>query len=204
VEEVLLVGGEFVVGLDEGEDEGGRGGCGGQIAKWQNGKIAKWGIGRGAGIFWGWGGRCELCGRVGFEPAQGGGEDEALGGPAGVDDDEVYAAVGGCFGVRGCVEDGGAFHDDDAGVVAECPGEDAVAGVQCVDAGGAVVEEAVCEAAGGAAEVCGGESGDGEVEVGEGVVEFEAASGDEGGGGRGVGRGGEHWELKLQNGKMAK
>ncbi len=47
-----------------------------------------------------------------------------------------------------------------------------------MDMGGVVVEEAVGEASGGTSEVGAGESGWVEVELGECVVEFEAASGD--------------------------
>jgi hypothetical protein len=77
-----------------------------------------------------------------------------------------------------CVEGVGAFVDGGAFVLAEFPRELAVGGVDAVDMGCAVVEEAVCEAAGGASEVGADEVGGIEFELLECVVEFEAASGD--------------------------
>lgn len=60
-------------------------------------------------------------------------------------------------------------------VLAEFPGELAVGGVDAVDMGCAMVEEAVGEAAGGASEVGADEICGVEIELGEGVVEFEPA-----------------------------
>ena len=54
----------------------------------------------------------------------------------------------------------------------------AVAGVDGEDGGGAVLEEAVGEAAGGGSDVGAGEAFDGDVPGGEGGFEFEAAAGD--------------------------
>lgn len=118
-------------------------------------------------------------GGCGFEPAFGGWEDEALRGPACVDDDEVDAFGGLVWAGR--VEAVGAFHDGDTGVVAECPGEHAVACVDGEDVGGVVSEEAVGEAAGGATEVGAHEVGGVEVEGVKGGVEFEPAAGGVGG-----------------------
>jgi hypothetical protein len=74
----------------------------------------------------------------------------------------------------------GAFHDDDAGIFAELPIENAVAGVDGVDFGGAALEEAVDKATGVAAQVGADFGGNVEVEVDEGVLEFRAGAGDEG------------------------
>ena len=92
---------------------------------------------------------CGGCGGGGggFEPLEGGGDQEGLFGPAQVGDDEVDLLG------RGEVERVGAFDEDDARVVAEFPGKLAVGGVDGVDLGGAVLEQAVGEAAGGGAEV---------------------------------------------------
>jgi hypothetical protein len=54
----------------------------------------------------------------------------------------------------------------------------AVAGIHREDAGGAVLEHAVGEAAGGGADVGAGEAFDGDVPGGEGGFELEAAAGD--------------------------
>jgi len=111
-------------------------------------------------------------GAAGLEKCDGVGEDEALGGPADVDGDEVDG-----FGELD-VEGVGAFEDDDAGVLSERPGEGAVAGIDGVDAGGCVLEEAVDESAGVGAEVCGGEAGGVDGETAECEFELVAAAGD--------------------------
>jgi len=72
----------------------------------------------------------------------------------------------------------GAFEEGDAGVGAERVVDLAVAGVDGEDAGGAMLQHAVREAAGGGADVCAGEAGDGDSPGVEGVVEFEAAAAD--------------------------
>lgn len=68
--------------------------------------------------------------------------------------------------------------DGCAVVLSEFPRELAIGGVDAVDMGCVVVEEAVGEAAGGASEVGADEVFWVEVELFEGVVEFEPASGD--------------------------
>ncbi len=72
----------------------------------------------------------------------------------------------------------GAFEEGDAGVGAELVVDLAVAGVDSEDGGGAVLEHAVGEAAGGGADVGAGEAGDGDVPGGEGGFELEAAARD--------------------------
>ena len=88
------------------------------------------------------------------EPAQGGGDAEVLRRPAHVDDDEVDAGWW-WLGVEGVL----ALADGDARVLTEGPREDAVAGVDGGDVARVAFEEAVGEAAGGAAEVGAGEAG---------------------------------------------
>ncbi len=83
----------------------------------------------------------------GFEPLEGGGDQEGLFGPAQVGDDEVDLLG------RGEVERVGAFDEDDARVVAEFPGKLAVGGVDGVDLGCPALEQAVGEPAGGGAQV---------------------------------------------------
>lgn len=110
----------------------------------------------------------------GLEPLQCGGDAEALGRPAHVQDDEVDEFR------RGEVEGVAALEGDDARIGAELPGERAIAGVDGVDLGRAGLEEAVGEAADVCAEVCAGEAGGIEVEGGERVLELEPAAGGEG------------------------
>ncbi len=76
-----------------------------------------------------------------------------------------------------------AFHDHDARVLAELPGQLAAADVDGEDAGGSVLEEAVGEAAGGRAEVDGGEAGGVDVESLESVFQLVTAAADEAFGG---------------------
>jgi hypothetical protein len=66
--------------------------------------------------------------------------------------------------------------DGHAVVLAELPRELAVGGVDAVDLGRAVLEQAIGEAAGGTAKVGAGEPGRVEAELGQGVVEFEPAA----------------------------
>ena len=113
-----------------------------------------------------------------FEPGAGGGEGAVLFGPAEVHDNQIYTALLGDFGWGGCMQCVGAFVDGCSIVLSEFPRELAVGGVDAVDMGRAVVEEAVGEAASGASEVGADEVGGVEIELGQGVVEFEAASGD--------------------------
>ena len=72
----------------------------------------------------------------------------------------------------------GALEEGDAGVGAELVVDLAVAGVDGEDGGGAVLEQAVGEAAGGGADVGAGEAFDGDAPGGERGFEFEAAAGD--------------------------
>jgi hypothetical protein len=71
-----------------------------------------------------------------------------------------------------------AFHDDDAGVLAQFPGELAAADVDGVDELGAVLEEAIREASGGGADIHGDGVGDVDLEGLEGVFEFGSAAAD--------------------------
>ena len=72
----------------------------------------------------------------------------------------------------------GALHDDDAVVGAQLVVEDAVADVDCVDLAGAVLQQAVREAACGSAEVHAGPAGGVDVKGREGVGELVAATAD--------------------------
>ena len=72
----------------------------------------------------------------------------------------------------------GALAEGDAGIVAELLGDLAVAGVDGEDGGGAALQHAVGEAAGGGADVDAGEAGEVDGPVGEGVLELEAAAAD--------------------------
>jgi hypothetical protein len=72
----------------------------------------------------------------------------------------------------------GALEEGDAGVGAELVVDLAVAGVDGQDGGGAVLEHAVGEAAGGGSDVGAGQALDGDVPGGEGGLELEAAAGD--------------------------
>ena len=66
--------------------------------------------------------------------------------------------------------------DGYAVVLTELPRQFAVGGIDAVDLGRAVLEQAISEAAGGTAEVGAGEAGRVEAELGQGVVEFEPAA----------------------------
>jgi hypothetical protein len=112
---------------------------------------------------------------AGFEDGEGGGEDEGEGDEGDVGDDEVheFGDIGG-----GHVADVEVFAADDAGVVAEFPDELVGADIVGVDSGGAVLEEAVGEAAGGGTDIEADEAGDIDVEVVQGAFEFEAAAAD--------------------------
>lgn len=81
---------------------------------------------------------------AGFEDGEGGGEDEGEGDEGDVGDDEVheFRDIGG-----GHVADVEVFAADDAGVIAEFPDELVGADIVGVDSRGAVLEEAVGEAA---------------------------------------------------------
>ena len=72
----------------------------------------------------------------------------------------------------------GSLEEGDAGIGAELVVDLAVAGVDGEDGGGAVLEHAVGEAAGGGSDVGAGEAGDGDGPGGEGGFELEAAAGD--------------------------
>ena len=74
----------------------------------------------------------------------------------------------------------GLFVDHDSKVGAELPRELAVADVDGMDLGGAVGEQDICEAAGGGADVEADAVFRGKGEVGQGMLELEAASGDPG------------------------
>jgi hypothetical protein len=76
-----------------------------------------------------------------------------------------------------------AFHDDDPGVLAEFPGELATADIDGEDTQRSVLQEAIREAAGGGAEVDGGEAFGLNAESGEGVFEFMPTATDEAFGG---------------------
>jgi hypothetical protein len=129
----------------------------------------------------------------GSECGEDGGEDEGGGDEADVHREEAYVLRGGrefrtwgagdLGGVRVELAGGeeasvGAFEEGDAGVGAELVVDLAVAGVDGQYGGGAVLEEAVGEAAGGGADVGAGEGLDGDGPGGEGGFEFEAAAGD--------------------------
>lgn len=113
-----------------------------------------------------------------FEPGARRGEGSFLFGPSEVHDDQVHALCFNNFGGWLGVERVGAFVDGGAIVLSEFPRELAVGGVDAVDMGCAMVEEAVGESAGGASEVGAEESCRIELELAECVVEFESASGD--------------------------
>ena len=98
------------------------------------------------------------------------GEDFGLFGPADVDGDELR--LFGEFDVKGV----GAVFDGDARVFAEGPGEDAVGGVDAVDFCGAVLEEAVGEAADVGAEVGAGFGGGVDGEGGEGGFQLQTGA----------------------------
>ena len=68
--------------------------------------------------------------------------------------------------------------EDDAGVGAEFPVDLSGAGIDSVDAEGAVLEETIGEAAGGSADVETDFAGGIDMEVGESGFEFEAAAAD--------------------------
>jgi len=117
-----------------------------------------------------------------FGGAEGGddcGEDEGRG-----DEGDVHGEEG----RRGCVggeefafgeEAGvGSFAEGDARIVAEFLGDLAVAGVDCQDGFCAALQHAIGEASGGGSYVEACEVGKGDVPMGEGVLEFEASSGD--------------------------
>jgi hypothetical protein len=72
----------------------------------------------------------------------------------------------------------GALEEGDSGVVAKLLGDLAVAGVYGEDRLCAVLQHAVGEAAGGGSDVDAGEAGERDEPVGEGVLEFEAATAD--------------------------
>ncbi len=72
----------------------------------------------------------------------------------------------------------GFFHDHDPAVLAEFPGELALADVHGKNLGRAVLEQAIGETAGGSAEVDGGESGHVQLEMAEGVFQLVAAAAD--------------------------
>lgn len=110
-------------------------------------------------------------------PSEERGGEALLRRPAGVGDDEVNAVEP--FGEFG-VERVGAFHDGNARVSAKGPGELAIGGVDGVDASGTGLEQAVGEAAGGAAKVGAGQACDVEGEGVEGVAQLEPAAADEG------------------------
>lgn len=97
------------------------------------------------------------------------GDEGAVGG-------EEFGGFGELAG--GEVADVDAFEDGDAGVLAEFPRELAVADVDSVNPGGAVLQEAVGETAGGGADVDGDLAGDVERPGFEGGFEFGAAAAD--------------------------
>ncbi len=133
---------------------------------------------------------CDDAGsRRGLEPAQRGGDAEALGGPAHIEDDNIHK-----FG-RGEVEGVAALEGGDARVGAELPGERAVAGIDCEDPGCAGLQQAVGEAADVGAEISAREPCGVEAEGGERVLQLEPAAGCEGVGWIGGvrGRGGHAW-----------
>jgi len=116
----------------------------------------------------------------GFDERRGGGEDgfEKEGGG---DERHVHNQEQGLAGVEGArgEEAGvGALHEGYAGVSAELHRDLAEAGVDGGDVGCAVLEEAVCEAAGGGANVKAGAAGNGDLPMFEGFFELEAAATD--------------------------
>ncbi len=110
----------------------------------------------------------------GAEPFERGGDDEALHSPPEIDNDEVYA-----IRWRHCVEGVGALSDDDTGIVAELPCEFAVGGVDAVDLCSTGLQQAIGEAARGAAQIGTHQSGCIDGELCEGVLQFEPATRDE-------------------------
>lgn len=122
--------------------------------------------------------RDDACIRRVFQPSKCGGNNKTLWGPARINHDEIDATCNDYIARWRSMKAIGAFHDDDAFVVAEFPREDAVRRVNRVDLCSAVLKQAVRETTGAATEVGAGEALDVELEVGEGVLEFEAASGD--------------------------
>jgi hypothetical protein len=107
------------------------------------------------------------------------GKDKGGGDEGYVHRDEGWS---GCAGseefARGKEAGVGAFAEGDAGIVAELVGDLTVAGVDGEDGGGAALEHAVGEAAGGGTDVDAGQVGEVDGPVGEGALELEAATAD--------------------------
>jgi len=113
----------------------------------------------------------------GAECAEDRGEDERGGDEGDVHRDEGWSGCAGSEELAGGEEAGvGAFAEGDAGIAAELVGNLAVAGVDGEDCGGAALQHAVGEAAGGGADVDAGEVGEVDGPVGEGALELEAAA----------------------------
>jgi hypothetical protein len=72
----------------------------------------------------------------------------------------------------------GLFHDDNAGVVAEFPGELAPANVHGKNPGGTVLEQAIGKSARGRAEVERSEAGDVQLKMAQGVFQLVSAAAD--------------------------
>ena len=106
-------------------------------------------------------------GAAGLERTQRRRDAQPLRSPAGVNDRQVQRLG------RFPVEEVGAFVDDDARIAAEFPVEDAVAGVHGVDAQGALLKQAVREAAAVAAEVGADQAGNREAEMPEGEFQLQ-------------------------------
>ena len=116
----------------------------------------------------------------GSEGGDDSGEDEGRGDKAYIHREELDGVGREWEELAGGEEAGvGAFEEGDAGVGAELVVDLAVAGVDGEDGGGAVLEHAVGEAAGGGADVGAGEAFDGDVPGLEGSFQFEASAGDE-------------------------
>ncbi len=107
------------------------------------------------------------------------GDDERSGDERDVHGDEDWRGCAEGEEFAGGEETGvGAFAECDARVVAELLGDLTVAGVDCQDGGGAALEHAVGEAAGGGSNVDAGEIREVDLPVGESSLKFEAATTD--------------------------
>ncbi len=113
------------------------------------------------------------------EGAEDCGEDERGGDEGDVHRDEGWCGCAGREEFARSEEAGvGAFAEGDAGIVAEFLSDLAVASVDREHSGGAALQHAVGEAAGGGADVDAREAGEIDGPVGEGALELEAAAAD--------------------------
>jgi hypothetical protein len=137
--------------------------------------------------------------RAGFERTEDGGEDGG-GGDEGDVHDEERRGLGERLEFAGV----GALDDVDARVIAKADGDLAVADIDGGDVGGAVLEQAIGEAAGGCTNIEAAAALDGDAGALEGVDQLIAAAGDEAGGSLegdlrvlGGGRGGAEGDLAV-------